>query len=171
MTAEFQVEVTNSDVNLVQQLIDVLNDMVISIQKEFYSLSWIETCLKIVKGKETTIRYEKICGKLDEAKKRLREIFKNRGNDSENKSTSILIEFFSLLSSMDKTIKIEEIKFQYREEFIGLIVIFGKANAFDRDDEELDQKITRSFKKMLDFLNKRPEWEEKERRVYVDEKL
>lgn len=159
MTAEFQVKVTNSDVNLVKKLVDVLNGMVISIQEEFHSLSWIETCLKIVKDEETAKRYEKICGKLDEAKKRLREFFKNDGNDSENKSKSILIEFFSLLSSMDKTFKIEEIKFQYQKEFIGFIVIFGNANAFDRDDEELDQKITRSFKKMLDYLNKRPEWE------------
>lgn len=173
MTAKFQVEVTDEDVRLVQKFVDVLHDLVIAVQKEFDSLSLIETCLKILMGQESDKQYNRVCEEVDKATENLRTILEKHGkkNDIEKSSKSITKKFFLLLSSLGSSFGINKIKIQFHEARIVIIVFFENAKAYlHKDDEKLEQKIKKSVQAMLDCMNKRPKEEGKQLKVYDDEK-
>lgn len=173
MTAKFQVEVTDEDVRLVQKFVDVLHDLVIAVQKEFDSLSLIETCLKILMGQESDKQYNRVCEEVDKATENLRTILEKHGkkNDIEKSSKSITKKFFLLLSSLGSSFGINKIKIQFHEARIVIIVFFENAKAYlHKDDENLEQKIKKSVQAMLDCMNKRPKEEGKQLKVYDDEK-
>lgn len=173
MTAKFQVEVTDEDVRLVQKFVDVLHDLVIAVQKEFDSLSLIQTCLNFLMGQESDKEYNTVCEEIDEATDHLRNILEEHGkkNDGKNSSKSITKNFFLLLSSLGSSFGINKIKIQYHETRIVIIVFFENAKAYlHRDDEKIEQKIKKSVQAMLDCMNKRPKGERKQLKVYDDEK-
>lgn len=155
LTAKILVEVDNVDTDIVKELTVVLHGMLLDSYEIIKSISPIDTCLKILDGKETDEKYENFRSKIEKAYQGLgRLLFKNGEKEQSDKlSKRILNGFYSLLSFIEREFGAQKFDIKWVES-IAIIVKFASKKEYEKAFNKNRKLLVENVAKCFDIIFK-----------------